>query len=242
MSNARDTYDGSAAQSQHFAAAETLVEHAQLPRTGASSSTRSFAPQSEHKFPHPLGPLTPAQYPHLPPVLQGPFQDGQRRSSDELRMPEFVGPESPYSRPPTILHPDHQFTQHGTGPASNTYGNPPHTSGAKSMSSRPQRSPERASASKYDTDALTTVVSSLYDKGRPKREENSKEHPIWAELKTKAGKERKRLPLACIACRRKKIRCSGEKPACKHCLRSRNPCIYKFSTRKVAFGTRARFE
>ncbi|OJD15728.1 hypothetical protein AJ78_04026 [Emergomyces pasteurianus Ep9510] len=56
----------------------------------------------------------------------------------------------------------------------------------------------------------------------------------WSELKTKAGKERKRLPLACIACRRKKIRCSGEKPACKHCFRSRVPCVYKITTRKAA--------
>ena len=58
--------------------------------------------------------------------------------------------------------------------------------------------------------------------------------PAWTELKTKAGKERKRLPLACIACRRKKIRCSGEKPACRHCLRSRIPCVYKVTTRKAA--------
>ena len=58
--------------------------------------------------------------------------------------------------------------------------------------------------------------------------------PPWSELKTKAGKERKRLPLACIACRRKKIRCSGEKPACKHCLRSRIPCVYKVTMRKAA--------
>ncbi|EGC41024.1 zinc finger transcription factor [Histoplasma capsulatum var. duboisii H88] len=56
----------------------------------------------------------------------------------------------------------------------------------------------------------------------------------WSELKTKAGKERKRLPLACIACRRKKIRCSGEKPACRHCYRSRTPCVYKVTTRKAA--------
>ncbi|KAL1989358.1 hypothetical protein VTN96DRAFT_120 [Rasamsonia emersonii] len=61
-----------------------------------------------------------------------------------------------------------------------------------------------------------------------------KEKPPWSELKTKAGKERKRLPLACIACRRKKIRCSGEKPACKHCFRSRIPCVYKVTTRKAA--------
>jgi hypothetical protein len=56
----------------------------------------------------------------------------------------------------------------------------------------------------------------------------------WSELKTKAGKDRKRLPLACIACRRKKIRCSGEKPACAHCLKSRIPCVYKVTTRKAA--------
>lgn len=66
------------------------------------------------------------------------------------------------------------------------------------------------------------------------KENKSDPAPAWSELKTKAGKERKRLPLACIACRRKKIRCSGEKPACKHCLRSRIPCVYKVTTRKAA--------
>ena len=64
--------------------------------------------------------------------------------------------------------------------------------------------------------------------------ETEQEMPQWSEMKTKAGKERKRLPLACIACRRKKIRCSGEKPACKHCVRSRIPCVYKVTTRKAA--------
>ncbi|MCJ1397989.1 hypothetical protein MMC11_001185 [Xylographa trunciseda] len=67
-----------------------------------------------------------------------------------------------------------------------------------------------------------------------KNQDNKDKPPPWSELKTKAGKERKRLPLACIACRRKKIRCSGEKPACKHCLRSRIPCVYKVTTRKAA--------
>ena len=70
--------------------------------------------------------------------------------------------------------------------------------------------------------------------GTPKNHVMREEAPPWSELKTKAGKERKRLPLACIACRRKKIRCSGEKPACKHCLRSRIPCVYKVTTRKAA--------
>jgi len=72
------------------------------------------------------------------------------------------------------------------------------------------------------------------DLGGRTREEKNDPTPPWSDLKTKAGKERKRLPLACIACRRKKIRCSGEKPACKHCLRSRIPCVYKVTTRKAA--------
>ncbi|KAF2101516.1 hypothetical protein NA57DRAFT_34912, partial [Rhizodiscina lignyota] len=67
-----------------------------------------------------------------------------------------------------------------------------------------------------------------------KKDDKNDIPPPWTEMKTKAGKERKRLPLACIACRRKKIRCSGEKPACKHCLRSRIPCVYKVTTRKAA--------
>lgn len=69
--------------------------------------------------------------------------------------------------------------------------------------------------------------------GRPK-EDMSKATPAWSELKTKAGKERKRLPLACVQCRKKKIRCSGEKPHCKHCSRSNQPCLYKTTPRKAA--------
>lgn len=72
------------------------------------------------------------------------------------------------------------------------------------------------------------------DHGHTSRDHKMDSTPTWTELKTKAGKERKRLPLACIVCRRKKIRCSGEKPACKHCLRARIPCVYKVTTRKAA--------
>lgn len=76
-------------------------------------------------------------------------------------------------------------------------------------------------------------VNGLVSSTRQK-EDKKEAPPSWTELKTKAGKERKRLPLACIACRRKKIKCSGEKPACKHCIRSRIPCVYKVTTRKAA--------
>ncbi|KAJ4146834.1 hypothetical protein LMH87_001393 [Akanthomyces muscarius] len=67
-----------------------------------------------------------------------------------------------------------------------------------------------------------------------KTKDDKTETPAWSELKTKAAKDRKRLPLACIACHRKKIRCSGEKCACKHCLRFRKPCVYKITNRKTA--------
>ncbi|RWA10397.1 hypothetical protein EKO27_g4723 [Xylaria grammica] len=79
-----------------------------------------------------------------------------------------------------------------------------------------------------------TVPGDGTELGGKLKENKADPTPAWSELKTKAGKERKRLPLACIACRRKKIRCSGEKPACKHCLRSRIPCVYKVTTRKAA--------
>lgn len=54
----------------------------------------------------------------------------------------------------------------------------------------------------------------------------------WRKLKTKAGKTRQRLPLACIACRQKKIRCSGEQPTCRHCARNRVDCVYKTGGRR----------
>lgn len=82
-------------------------------------------------------------------------------------------------------------------------------------------------------DSMDGAFQAMPDDAKPD-ETQGNVPPAWSELKTKAGKERKRLPLACIACRRKKIRCSGEKPACKHCLRSRIPCVYKVTTRKAA--------
>jgi hypothetical protein len=108
---------------------------------------------------------------------------------------------------------------------------------------RQQRQPFSASsADGLDADNIGTDESppnttgeKEHGSGRGKKSlEGDGQQAPWSELRTKAGKERKRLPLACIACRRKKIRCSGEKPACKHCLRSRIPCVYKITTRKAA--------
>lgn len=91
--------------------------------------------------------------------------------------------------------------------------------------------PANQAVSNSDSSPRKPASTTDQDKKLPTEDEKP---PAWSELKTKAGKERKRLPLACIACRRKKIRCSGEKPACKHCLRARIPCVYKVTTRKAA--------
>ncbi|KAE9973659.1 hypothetical protein BLS_002880 [Venturia inaequalis] len=85
-----------------------------------------------------------------------------------------------------------------------------------------------------DGNRIEKDASAMKGKKLAVEKETIEQTPAWTEMRTKAGKERKRLPLACIACRRKKIRCSGEKPACKHCLRSRIPCVYKVTTRKAA--------
>ncbi|KAI9780198.1 MAG: hypothetical protein M1816_003146 [Peltula sp. TS41687] len=68
----------------------------------------------------------------------------------------------------------------------------------------------------------------------PSAADEEQKPPAWSLLKTKAGKQRRRLPLACFACRQKKVRCSGEQPTCKHCQRWRISCVYKTRTRKAA--------
>lgn len=97
-----------------------------------------------------------------------------------------------------------------------------------------RNSPEANSLEDSVADEFGLSSTGRADTSSRAKDDKSESAPSWSELKTKAGKERKRLPLACIACRRKKIRCSGEKPACKHCLRSRIPCVYKVTTRKAA--------
>jgi hypothetical protein len=44
--------------------------------------------------------------------------------------------------------------------------------------------------------------------------------------------KRKRLTQACDACRKKKVKCSGEKPSCNNCTRLGTHCTYLPSTRK----------
>lgn len=61
------------------------------------------------------------------------------------------------------------------------------------------------------------------------------DQPAWAKLKTKNGKDRKRLPLACTNCRQRKIRCSGDQPVCNNCRDSGRPCTYRVTSHKDVF-------
>jgi hypothetical protein len=56
-------------------------------------------------------------------------------------------------------------------------------------------------------------------------------NPIPSEAETPPIK-RKRLTQACDACRKKKVKCSGEKPTCNNCTRLGVTCTYLPSTRK----------
>ncbi len=103
--------------------------------------------------------------------------------------------------------------------------------GAAALNQWTSNTPANQAVSNADSSPPKPASAAELDRKPDKDNDNI---PAWSELKTKAGKERKRLPLACIACRRKKIKCSGEKPACKHCLRARIPCVYKVTTRKAA--------
>ncbi|KAK9377911.1 fungal-specific transcription factor domain-containing protein, partial [Lipomyces chichibuensis] len=40
------------------------------------------------------------------------------------------------------------------------------------------------------------------------------------------GSDKRKLVIACVACRKKKVKCSGDRPACKNCLRLNVPCQY----------------
>ncbi|KAF1852037.1 C6 transcription factor-like protein [Cucurbitaria berberidis CBS 394.84] len=47
-----------------------------------------------------------------------------------------------------------------------------------------------------------------------------------ADLGQNFAKERRRVPRACTACRSHKIKCTGERPFCKHCATTSRECVY----------------
>ncbi|KAL8693941.1 MAG: hypothetical protein Q9224_003660 [Gallowayella concinna] len=248
--------DNHVAQSRRYEAAESMLQHARTPRTQQQGLNGSLLPIT-----YPNSDSNTAQQSNLLPTLPlPPYRNlSMPIQPDHLEHPHVFNPildtrlNSPQDTKPRGLDPQNQQPFAGQPPAqallapalgyrhlatgalavqdrsvTNTnFRN--HSDPISPMSSRGftakeaegGKAPARTSAKKPSKKSIVI------------KEEDEKPPP-WSELKTKAGKDRKRLPLACIACRRKKIRCSGEKPACKHCLRSRIPCVYKVTTRKAA--------
>jgi hypothetical protein len=44
--------------------------------------------------------------------------------------------------------------------------------------------------------------------------------------KASPSQRRPRVPRACVRCRRRKVKCGGEKPRCQNCLSNEEPCVY----------------
>ena len=236
-------------QSRLYEAADVMLEHSRLPRSRALGNVDGGYGVSENQLPqiqaqpdpNPLVPMTPytdyrAPYQGAPRdqlhnydtsidrILQSPPDEqqhpGQRGYSS---FPDRVEPETPASSA-AIQRPKEDSHRRAAHHSSNVDGSEPLS--PTSSRGRAARGSDNGFARKHRS---STAGTGLDAEGL-----EDEKQPLWSEMKTKAGKDRKRLPLACIACRRKKIRCSGEKPACKHCLRSRIPCVYKVTARKAA--------
>lgn len=240
----------SAGQSRLYEVADAMLQHSRLPRIGTAGSPDDrygmpdqLPPLQPHSHPAPLVPITPytdfrAPYSHVP----NDHVRGYDTSIDGI----LHSPQSAKHYPVPRGH--GSFSEHA-GLEMQTTLNAAHR---PSDSSLPRPMHGNRNGSIDDTVPVSPASSRGRtahgsDSGLPRKTRSSgdarsgetgeledEKVPPWSELKTKAGKERKRLPLACIACRRKKIRCSGEKPACKHCLRSKIPCVYKVTQRKAA--------
>jgi uncharacterized protein YwbE len=184
------------------------------------------------------GLLEVSQFPDFTFSFQDLAEDGHLMSLDDHATGLFATPDPGSNQPIEEKKESITTGQHDT-PISGNQSTLKHSGSVDESEDGSHESPADGHNSLEDNMSDDFGLSAAVpgdgtELGGKLKENKTDPTPAWSELKTKAGKERKRLPLACIACRRKKIRCSGEKPACKHCLRSRIPCVYKVTTRKAA--------
>ncbi len=246
--------DWSSIDDQEYAAAESMVQHSRSARSNSQAFNGFPMPDVQRyslQAPQAQSQLNPMPNVALPAYRQlgHPFHSaGVQEQSQGFSAP-FDGKlppphelQSPFDR-----HGKDSFSELPQGRGSDGPGKGDRTS----LSSHNRRR-QRDSGSVDTSEPASPVSTRGFNKrqldesgnwthrssndagGQQNIKDETDKKPAWSDLKTKAGKERKRLPLACIACRRKKIRCSGEKPSCKHCMRSRIPCVYKVTQRKAA--------
>lgn len=253
--SAPNAHISTADQSQRYAAAESLLQHSRLSRNDSQSLNGFLIPGAQPSFQN----FQPQPQSHLRAVPVSPYSDFsqsyQSGVRDQVHGYDDSGDVQLSSPPEAIespaLHIRDPYSERVRVPVSMAAGQEhqaiiddvvqpgyceKNRNGSLDESETTSPTSSRDFAGRGSNGAGSNGVTIKHDDdaGGLEEKNESDRPPAWSELKTKAGKERKRLPLACIACRRKKIRCSGEKPACKHCLRSRIPCVYKVTARKAA--------
>ena len=246
--------DWSSIDDQEYAAAESMVQHARSARSNSQAfngfpmpDVQSYSHHATQGQPQ-LNPIT-----NVPMPAYTPFRHPLQPASAHEQAQGFNLPFDGKLPPPHELQGNFDppgkgsFSELSQGGASDTSNRSHHQSlpghdgqGQKDTASVDDSEPTSPVSARgfnqrqLDDSRQWTQHSGTDGGGNQGIKEETEKKPAWSELKTKAGKERKRLPLACIACRRKKIRCSGEKPSCKHCMRARTPCVYKVTQRKAA--------
>ena len=231
----------SAVQAQEYDAAQSMLQHSRSARSNSSKPANDYPTPDDSNCPsQPTDMQLPSIGTNLPEyaTFAPPLAPPGRMSQNARFNSIYSHSRSPPNHIAEPAHPPHVQTY------PQGYGHP---QALESQHSRVGIGPpnfEQANLLVVGSDSGSIVDGNSAKDWSPSTsketlsqshvKEDPENRPAWADQKTKAGKERKRLPLACIACRRKKIRCSGEKPACKHCTRSRMPCVYKTSTRKAA--------
>ena len=241
-------------EAQEYAAAESMLQHSRSARSNSQTlngfplpEPQNYSLDATHAQSQMIGSASgqPYQSPFRPPFHSGNARESNRSFNESIE-----------GKIPTSNEIHGQFDQQRADSYSEVSQGRDSFTSEKSHRAKTGATGKKASSQRnssldgseptspvgirdyrnhhLDGAASWTNHSSNENVGQHEIRGEADKKPPWSELKTKAGKERKRLPLACIACRRKKIRCSGEKPACKHCLRSRIPCVYKVTTRKAA--------
>lgn len=213
---------------------------------GLHAHATSHALPHAHSPPPPNALMDPSHYNDFAFAYQGALADQSSLMAlgDQSAIKYDAHPAAVFPQQSTMTSmPEHSHTINALPPHGAGFGGPGSDHRRSSMEgsdgvTHDRNSPmmnalEDSMADEFGLSGSTARADGT-DLGGKAKDDRGDAAPAWSELKTKAGKERKRLPLACIACRRKKIRCSGEKPACKHCLRARTPCVYKVTTRKAA--------
>lgn len=228
---------------QEYAAAESMLEHSPEAVDGFAVANQSYAIEAAQS--QAPGKILPSLQLQLFPQFRHPFQPASAQESSQAlhapfdgNLPSFrdIRASSDHRRRDSLSSPSRNSIASAKGHRTSlsSVERNGHAQRHSSVEGSEPTSPASASGvAGHHSDGASSWANSGND-GLPWLKDEAEKKPAWSDLKTKAGKDRKRLPLACIACRRKKIRCSGEKPACKYCLRSRIPCVYKVTTRKAA--------